>query len=36
MVHLFKPTSYSFGAALAVGATLAWKLVWSVERDSIK
>ena len=27
MVHLFKPTSYSFGAALAVGATLAWKLV---------
>lgn len=27
MVHLFKPTSYRTGAALAVGATLAWKLV---------
>ena len=27
MVHLFKPTSYTAGAALAVGATLAWKLV---------
>ncbi len=27
MVHLFKPTSYRKGAALAVGATLAWKLV---------
>ena len=27
MVHLFKPTSYTTGAALAVGSTLAWKLV---------
>lgn len=27
MVNLFKPTSYTAGAALAVGATLAWKLV---------
>lgn len=27
MVHLFKPTSYRKGAALAVGATLVWKLV---------
>ena len=27
MVHLFKPTSYRFGAALAVGATLVWKLI---------
>lgn len=27
MVHLFKPTSYRGGAALAVGATLAWKIV---------
>lgn len=27
MVHLFKPTSYRGGAAMAVGATLAWKLV---------
>lgn len=27
MIHLFKPTSYRQGAALAVGATLAWKLV---------
>lgn len=27
MVHLFKPTSYRTGAALAVGATLAWKLI---------
>lgn len=27
MVHLFKPTSYRKGAALAVGATLAWKIV---------
>ena len=27
MVHLFKPTSYTAGAALAVGSTLAWKLV---------
>ncbi len=27
MVHLFKPTSYTAGAALAVGSTLAWKLI---------
>lgn len=27
MVNLFKPTSYTLGAAMAVGATLAWKLV---------
>ena len=27
MIHLFKPISYRTGAALAVGATLAWKLV---------
>lgn len=27
MVHLFKPTSYRFGAALAVGSTLVWKLI---------
>lgn len=27
MVNLFKPTSYTAGAALAVGATLAWKLI---------
>ncbi len=27
MVNLFKPTSYTKGAALAIGATLAWKLV---------
>ncbi|MGN0023992.1 MAG: lipid II flippase MurJ [Candidatus Avelusimicrobium sp.] len=27
MVHLFKPTSYRGGAAMAVGATLAWKIV---------
>ncbi len=27
MVNLFKPTTYTLGAAMAVGATLAWKLV---------
>ncbi len=27
MVNLFKPTSYTAGAALAVGATLAWKVL---------
>lgn len=27
MVNLFKPTTYTAGAALAVGATLAWKAV---------
>ncbi len=27
MIHLFKPTAYTTGAALAVSATLAWKLV---------
>ena len=27
MVHLFKPTSYRFGAALAVSSTLVWKLI---------